>query len=112
MGLGRQIVKELDLKLTLGMAADHQDCPLIGLVFHDALPSAARQAMVSIRDMDQMASKAQEVLRLDPAKAAVPMPASVSAVSERHQRQPSCSPGRSPGPTEVSRALVFSSSAF
>ena len=48
------------------LSPDHQNCPLIRLVFIDGLPAAAKHAMVGIKDLDEMASKAQEVLRLDP----------------------------------------------
>ena len=83
------------------LSPDHQNCPIIRLVFIDALPAAAKHAMVGIRDLDEMAAKAQEVLRLDPSTPSVPVastatPASVSAISERSQRQQSRS--RSPGP--------------
>ena len=90
------------------LSPEHQDCPLIRLVFLDALPSAARHAMVGIRDMDEMASKAQEVLRLDPSSPTSSTPAepalspSVAAISDRRgperSRRPSASPNRSPGP--------------
>ena len=89
------------------LSPDHQNCPLIRLVFIDALPAAAKHAMVGIRDLDAMASKAQEVLRLDPlsatAAAVPPSPTpsasastTISAVSSRPQARPSRS--RSPGP--------------
>ena len=91
------------------LSPDHQKCPLIRLVFIDALPSAAKHAMVGIQDLDEMAAKAQEVLRLDPstsaissasasvASSAVSSPTSISAVgSNKSWRRPSRS--RSPGP--------------
>ena len=91
------------------LSPDHQDCPFIRLVFIDALPPAAKHAMVGIRDMDEMASKAQEILRLDPTTstmsgstaAATSSPAaisspSISAISGSSRPRPSRS--RSSGP--------------
>ena len=84
------------------LSPDHQDCPFIRLVFIDALPAAAKRAMVGIRDLDEMATKAQEVLRLDPstalsaaASSSPATSASVAAISN-DVRRPSRS--RSPGP--------------
>ena len=91
------------------LSPEHQNCPLIRLVFIDALPSAAKHAMVGIQDMDEMAAKAQEVLRLDPstttpspsvsaaASPAVSAAPSVSAISGRGQFRPEASRSRSPG---------------
>ena len=81
------------------LSPEHQNCPLIRLVFLDALPPAAKHAMVGIRDMDEMAAKAQEVLRLDPSAPSTPAanPAdSTSPVVAAVDRQRRVS--RSPGP--------------
>ena len=80
------------------LSPEHQDCPLIRLIFLDALPPAAKHAMVGMRDLDEMAAKAQEVLRLDPSSPSSPAPAEVSSpavalVSDRPRRA-----SRSPGP--------------
>ena len=80
------------------LSPEHQNCPLIRLIFLDALPASARHAMAGIMDMDAMAKKAQEVLRLDPSSASEAPSAVVAAVSCGPSRRPSCSPGRSAGP--------------
>ena len=89
------------------LSPDHQNCPLIRLVFLDALPPAAKHAMVGIRDMDEMATKAQEVLRLDPSTStSTPTTTSSSASADSvvvaavldGRRRMSRSPARSPGP--------------
>ena len=83
------------------LSPEHQNCPIIRLVFLDVLPPAAKHAMAGIVDMDAMAKKAQEVLRLDPSSAsetpATSSP-SVSAISGASLRRSSRSPGRSVGP--------------
>ena len=84
------------------LSPDHQACPLIKLIFLDALPPAARHAMAGIQDMDAMAKKAQEALRLDSASgsdsAVSPATTAVSSVSASSQRRQSRSPARSVGP--------------
>ena len=82
------------------LSPEHQNCPLIRLIFLDALPAAAKHAMVGIRDLDEMATKAQEVLRLDPASSSTPAASAadasapvVAALSDKQRRS-----SRSPGP--------------
>ena len=83
------------------LSPEHQNCPMIRLVFLDALPPAAKHAMAGFVDMDAMAKKAQEVLRLDPSSVSetpATTAATISPISGTSLRRSSRSPGRSVGP--------------